>query len=248
MKAASVMNRELPERGEGEARARRIVAGVVPAMALPFVASVFYFRLFPEATAVWVLYGLTKLFTLVWPVVAVVLLEGARPRLEAMDWRRHWRAAPFGLLSGLLIGGVGVAAFELTPLGEYVRAHAGEIQRKVESLDILDHYIVYVACLSLIHSLLEEYYWRWYVFGRLAKVTAFAPAAVLASLAFAAHHYVVLSAYFPAAGWLFFGTCVAIGGAFWCWLYRRQRTLVGAWMSHMMVDVAVFYIGYRLLF
>ena len=45
-----------------------------------------------------------------------------------------------------------------------------------------------------------------------------------------------------------FGTGVGIGGALWCWLYRRQRTLAGAWVSHAIVDVAIFCVGYSLVF
>ena len=69
-----------------------------------------------------------------------------------------------------------------------------------------------------------------------------------AGLSFAGHHYVILWAYFPGAIAIVFGTAVGIGGAFWCWLYRRQGNLIGCWVSHVLADAAIFTIGYQLIF
>jgi len=42
-------------------------------------------------------------------------------------------------------------------------------------------------------------------------------------------------------------SCIAIGGAAWAWLYQRSGSLVGSWLSHMLVDAAIFVIGYDLV-
>ena len=70
----------------------------------------------------------------------------------------------------------------------------------------------------------------------------------IASLAFASHHLVVLSEYFPPGWTALLGACVAVGGGVWCLMYERQRTLTGAWISHVVVDLAILWVGYRLLF
>jgi hypothetical protein len=31
-------------------------------------------------------------------------------------------------------------------------------------------------------------------------------------------------------------------------MYRRQQTLVGVWVSHLIADLGIMYIGYELLF
>jgi membrane protease YdiL (CAAX protease family) len=41
--------------------------------------------------------------------------------------------------------------------------------------------------------------------------------------------------------------CVALGGVFWAWLYHRSGSLLGPWLSHALVDLAVMAIGYAML-
>lgn len=99
---------------------------------------------------------------------------------------------------------------------------------------------------SLIHSLLEEYYWRWFVFGQLRRWTSFHTAIAISALGFMAHHVLVLGRFFGPASpltWLL-SACVAVGGAFWAWLYEKSGSLVGPWLSHMLVDGAIFACGY----
>ena len=69
------------------------------------------------------------------------------------------------------------------------------------------------------------------------------------SLAFALHHVIVLAFYF---GWrspatVAFSLGVALGGAVWAWIYHRSGSLLGPWLSHAVVDAAIFAVGYQLL-
>ncbi len=102
---------------------------------------------------------------------------------------------------------------------------------------------------ALVHSLLEEYYWRWFVFGQLRRLMPGPAAIVLSSALFTVHHVIVLAAYFgwrsPATAVLSLG--VGIGGMVWAWLYQRSGSLLGPWLSHALVDAALFAVGYSLL-
>jgi membrane protease YdiL (CAAX protease family) len=40
---------------------------------------------------------------------------------------------------------------------------------------------------------------------------------------------------------------VAVGGAVWARLYDRSGSLLGPWLSHLLVDAAIFFVGYELL-
>jgi membrane protease YdiL (CAAX protease family) len=226
----------------------RIWICILPAVAVPFIASVLYFWVFPEARIAWWIYSSTKLFLIAWPPIAVLGIEGGRPRFERSDIGRHLRAIPLGLATGAAIGGVGLILFFWTPVGDYVRAHSDAIVGKVAELKLFDRFVLFATVISLIHSLVEEYYWRWFVFGRMVKVLRPGWAYFLGGAAFASFHYVVLSRYFPLVGTAAFGTLVGIGGAIWCWMYRYQKSLVGCWLSHVVVDAAIFFIGYRLVF
>jgi len=215
-------------------------------MGLPFVAALFYFVLFSEHPVARVLYGLTKLFTLIWPVLAFrFILHG---RWRPVRWRdpAHVRSIPLGAAVGV---GVGLLAFGLmqTPLGEVVRASGGSIRAKAVELGILDHYWTFALFLALMHSLLEEYYWRWFVFGQLRRVIPVAGAHALAATSFAAHHVVIATQFFPVAWGVVLGAMVGVGGFLFSWLYARQGTLIGAWTAHALIDLALLWIGYGLV-
>jgi membrane protease YdiL (CAAX protease family) len=40
---------------------------------------------------------------------------------------------------------------------------------------------------------------------------------------------------------------VAVGGALWAWLYRRSGSLLGPWLSHMLVDAALMAAGWDMV-
>ncbi len=103
---------------------------------------------------------------------------------------------------------------------------------------------------AIVHSFLEEYYWRWFVFGRMEKYFPLWTAIILSSLGFMSYHVVLLWHYFP--NQLFTvvvpgSLAVAIGGVFWAWLYNRDKSLSSVWISHLLVDGAMVYVEYQML-
>jgi membrane protease YdiL (CAAX protease family) len=118
--------------------------------------------------------------------------------------------------------------------------------------DSPEKFLALAAFYSVFHSLLEEYYWRWFVFGWLKRHLRVGSAVLLASLAFMAHHVIVLAVYFPGVMPFFtmalpLGLAVAIGGGVWCWLYHKTGSLYAAWISHLMIDAALMWIGWDLV-
>ena len=221
--------------------------GLWPAMIVPFLSCLLYFVLLSGDPVAKHVYSLTKVFTVIWPLFWVVLVERRGfPRLDLRS-SKHWKALPLGALTGGLLGALILLLYH-TALGPAARSSAAEIREKVIDLGVLDHYILFAAFLSVLHSFIEEYYWRWFVFGGLDRLLGRWAALLLAALAFASHHYVVLSQFFGLPLVLLFGTCVGVGGAIWSLLYRRQGTLAGAWISHLLVDAAIMWIGYDLVF
>ena len=146
-------------------------------------------------------------------------------------------------ICGLYFGGFR-AAGTFAAAGKEMLAHLSGLG--ITSTPI---YMVVALFYSLLHSLLEEYYWRWFVFGRLRHLIALWPAIAISSVCFMLHHVVVLSLYF---GWFspwtwVFSISTAVGGAFWAWLYNRSGSIYGPWLSHMLIDAAIFGVGYDLL-
>jgi len=87
-------------------------------------------------------------------------------------------------------------------------------------------YCMSPAC--VVHSLFEEYYWRWFVFGRLRSISCLgwrSPLPALASCCINRHPERVLPRPVLAAG-AAFSVCVGIGGAMWAFLYERAGSLL----------------------
>lgn len=95
---------------------------------------------------------------------------------------------------------------------------------------------------SIIHSGLEEYYWRWFVFGRMKQHCPWLVAAVVSSLGFMSHHVIIMGTYFgyDSAACIAGSLGVAVGGFFWCYLYQKSGSIWEAWTSHGVIDAAIF--------
>jgi uncharacterized protein len=160
------------------------------------------------------------------------------------------------LLIGLLFGAAVFAIMLLTyhawfkPAG--LLAGVGQnVNAKLAGFNLTGPvaFFVLATFYSLLHSFLEEYYWRWFAFGQLRRWVRPWTAIAISALGFTGHHIVVLSGYFGGFTWptLLFSAAVAVGGAFWAWLYQRSGSLLGPWLSHVLIDVAIFVVGYDLI-
>jgi uncharacterized protein len=174
----------------------------------------------------------------------------------------HWPRPAAPTRRGLALGlgaGLALAALMLLLYFAVLRHHhlfgsaPARVRQKVVEfgLDTPAAFIAFGCFLSVVHSLVEEYYWRWFVFGRLRRLLPAGAALVLSSAAFAAFHLVDLAALFPGRFLtlaLPLAVCVGLGGACWCWLYGRSGSLYGPWLCHLVVDVALMTVGYDLAF
>jgi membrane protease YdiL (CAAX protease family) len=222
--------------------------GVFPALIIPCFGALLYFVWFAESNWVQPVYGSIKVFTLVWPLIATyfILKEGVG-QLKALfkfQWGYVLEGAGWGLLMSLSI-----LIVLFSPVGNAVNEQAGMVREKAEQMGVVSHFVLFGLFLSLLHSLLEEYYWRWFVFGNLHRFWKSKRLAYgVGALAFASHHIVVTTQFFAGPiGWIF-GFAVGIGGAIWSWLMTRHRSIIGAWVSHIIVDITLMSVGYWLIF
>jgi len=195
-------------------------------------------------------YAAGKVAQFAFPLIFALLVERWRPR------RPHLAAQPRGVIAGIIIGLLQFASI-LAVYSLYLKSRpevgvlTEEVRRKVTGLGVAGpgSFVVLSLFYCVVHSLLEEYYWRWFVYGRLRRVCSELPANVISSLGFMAHHVVVLATYL---GWnsplVWAGSlAVAVAGSVWAWHYERS-SLWGPWIAHVLADAAIFVIGYHLLF
>jgi membrane protease YdiL (CAAX protease family) len=237
--------------------ARRDIPALVFTMAFPTLLTWFYLVVLgthgeTPGDASWLVriaFGTGKVVQFGFPIVYVACFE--RQRLQpALPTRA---GLGFGFVFGMLValamlalyfGGLGSSqAFAQTPRMVY---------RLVRDMHCATpgRYFLMAAFIAVPHSLLEEYYWRWFVFGGLRRYMPLGVAIALSALGFTAHHTVLLAEYFPDQFWTLavpLSACVTIGGTVWAWIYDRTRSLYAPWLSHILVDVALMLIGWAML-
>jgi len=223
-------------------------------MGLPTVVTLAYF-VWAKNLPSWAqqtVYSGAKIVQFGFPIFWVCWIQKRRPRPFPVSMR--------GARIGFVFGMVVVIAALILYFGwlrsaDFFTLGAALMRQKMVDLG-LDQAWKFAAVgvfYSVCHSLMEEYYWRWFVFGQLRRLTPLWLAVVVSSLGFMAHHVLVVGTYFgffSAATWLF-SLAIAIGGAFWAWLYDRTATLVGPWIGHLLIDAVIFWVGYdiaRVLF
>jgi uncharacterized protein len=177
----------------------------------------------------------------------------------ARAWHRlGWMGRPVGgVLAGLLTGSVVAVAMVLLyaavllPAGEMETAKF-EGQAKLQSIGLSSPIALIAVAVfySVLHSGFEEFYWRGFVFSGFRTRLSGSLAMLLSSLGFMSHHVLVLAKFF---GWnspktYLFSFGVAVGGAIWALMVWRSGRLGPAWISHGIVDAAIFLIALHLLF
>jgi membrane protease YdiL (CAAX protease family) len=168
--------------------------------------------------------------------------------------RPRFTGWPVGVGFGLLVSASILALYFGHLRGSHVLAHTPEkLRAKLQEfgIDTPAAYLALASFIVVIHSLLEEYYWRWFVFGRLRMLIPFGAAVTLSSLAFMSHHVVLLDVYLPGRFFstaLPFSLCIAVGGAVWAWLYARADSVWSPWLSHALIDGALIVIGWEMVF
>jgi len=196
-----------------------------------------------------VVYATGKTIQFLFPLVIPFLF--AR-KIEAVGpWKT--RGLITGILFGILVSGLMLVSYHyLLSGGWLIEPLARAVKNKMAEFNIASPYrfLGLAFFLTFIHSLLEEFYWRWFVFGLLKKRISLWPAIVMSSIGFMAHHVVVLNAYFPdrfISAVVPFSLAVAFGGGVWAWMMEKYQTLLTPWISHLIVDAGLMWIGWVIL-
>lgn len=245
------------------------VAALVFAMVCPSVITAVYFMWLSETKSSWqqLAFGMGKAIQFAFPIVFVWFANRSKPSESAPEsnplfasiktpdsfaplagnigFRTSvWLAIGFGALVALAM----IAIYGILIPDAVIDSLRIQVQQKIDSLgiDSVWKYLALGVFYTVCHSFLEEYYWRWFVFNGLRKFCSEMLANLVSGLGFAAHHVILLGFYFGWASpltWLF-AICIAVGGSFWAWLDNRSGSLKFPWLSHAIVDAAIFGLGF----
>ncbi len=233
---------------ESNQRPQWQVAAIVFAIVFPSIGTWLYFVTFAGHDAVGVVYAVIKVVQFGFPLAWVLAVEQKRLGIQRPDGRGMLVGVAFGIV--VLVGMLSLFYGVLSD-SSYAQQGRQPLIAKLNDFGATTPlgFLGLAAFYCLLHSFMEEYYWRWFVFGRLRQFTGLWTAIVVSSLGFMAHHVIVVSRYtddYVAVGFL--SISVAVGGAVWAWLYHRYGTLYAPWISHMFVDAGIMLVGYHLAF
>ena len=194
-------------------------------------------------TAGRLVFATAKLWLLLFPAAWYLAIERGRP-----SWSPPARG---GLRAGAAVGAAMAAAILVAYWG-VLRSHVDPqpVRQAAVEMGIGSPagYIAGSAAWILGNSLVEEVVWRWFVLKQLRALLPGAAAVVGSAALFTVHHTVAMAAYLGPALLLLGSLAVLAAGACWSFLYLRYASIWPGWISHVIADLAVFVIGWQLLF
>ena len=184
-----------------------------------------------------------KIWLLAFPALWYLVMERGKP-----SWSPPQNGGlGVGLLTGLIVGAViGLAALVFGIFDMDMGQLAGEVDQM--GLTTPRAYLFGALGWTFVNSLMEEYVYRWFVFSQCERLMPRFVAVLASATVFTTHHVIALSTYLPMYLTALASLGVFLGGVLWAVLYSRYRSIWPGWISHIIADVAVFAVGWQLLF
>ncbi|MCF7955716.1 MAG: CPBP family intramembrane metalloprotease [Phycisphaerae bacterium] len=197
----------------------------------------------PDDAAGKLIFMVSKFWILVVPLLWVCLVEKGKFSLSCPKHDGFGVAAGLGILMSAVI----FAAYAL--FGPLLINPAG-IKEMAAEVGLANRYVYLggAAYWILVNSVLEEYVWRWFVVKQCRVFMPKWPAIIVSAGCFTIHHIIAMQVYFSWPVTLLASMGIFIGGATWSWCYLKYKSVWPGYVSHAIVDAAVFGIGYILIF
>ena len=153
------------------------------------------------------------------------------------------------LLPGLFIGGVFLAAIYL-----FFMIFSRQLIDTSTMTSALNRWnldsgnlFVFLFMMIVGNSILEEIYWRGYVFSRLKKLTSPRNTVILTALFYTSYHLITTATLFSAAQGLLLCSAIFLVGVFWAYLRIRYESIIPAVASHLLADLSLMLIYLKYL-
>ena len=190
------------------------------------------------------IFAAMKVWAVVFPLAWTVKYNYQGLRLPKFTWQEVRAGLGWGILMFAAIISayflIGQQIIDLTA----IRAKATEVGITSPSL-----YLAGCVYWSFINSLVEECTWRGFVVSRCKVLFPNAIAVILAALFFTTHHSIALYGYTHSWLIVLLGSLgVFIAGIVWAWCYDRYQSIAPGYISHILADIAIAFVGYQLLF
>ncbi len=153
-----------------------------------------------------------------------------------------------GSISGLLVFTTIISVYNFVG-NNWIDITDVRLKAKEVGINSPTIYLFGVIYWSFFNSLIEEYIWRWFVYIKCEQLTSQKIAVFLSAIFFTLHHIIALTAYTPDIRMVILGSLgVFTGGVIWSFSYLKFRSLWSGYISHILADLAMAFIGWQLLF
>lgn len=190
-----------------------------------------------------ILWAVAKFWLFGGPLLWLLLVE--REKLSLSPVRQG------GLGVGLLLG-LGMAAVIWAAYLLFARDNidVSNFHTKLAAVGLTSAgmYLAVSGYWTFINSLLEEYVFRFFLFRQSERLWPRGVAVLMTALFFTIHHTLALAAYVPLWQNALASLGVFAASVIWSWLYARYRSIWPCYVCHVLADVAVFAIGWDVLF
>jgi len=190
-----------------------------------------------------VVFSLAKAWLLLGPIVWLWFVDRQRPTVAGASRAALGAGAALGGALGVLILGTFLLLRHRWIKPALVAAMAHKNQ-----LDTWWIYVGFAVFECFVNALLEEYVWRWFVFNKCRLVVGARWAVPLSAALFTVHHVIGMAFYFDSKVVVLANVGVFAGGLIWSGMYRRYGSVWPGYVSHVLVDVAIFGIGAVIIF
>lgn len=161
-------------------------------------------------------------------------------RFDQIDRRRLKLGFGLGLLSMVIL----ILAFIL--LEEYIDGEAIILDLK-NRLDIsLKEYIWIAVYITFVNSLLEEFYFRGFIFLKLYQSDFPVLGYLYSSALFAVYHVAIFATWFSWELMLLALAGLFVVGLIFNWLNTKSNNFLNSWILHICADIAIVLIGFYL--
>lgn len=183
----------------------------------------------------------------------------AVPLLDRAVFHRHTMSEFFryigfvntrkSMLPGLLVG----AAF-LVAICLFFMIFSRQLIETSSMTDALNKWdldssnlFVFLFMMIVGNSILEEIYWRGYVFSRLRKLTGPRNTIILTALFYTSYHLITTITLFSVAHGLLLSASIFLVGVFWGCLRIKYDSIIPAVISHLLADLGLMLIYLKYL-
>ena len=211
---------------------------------IPTISIVFTLNYNDDELTSQIFFMACKIWIFVVPTYWFLKIEG-----NPISWSKPDRSGlVMGAVTGLLMTGIILIMWMI--FGDTIDTDSMIAEMDTTGLTDVRVYFAGMIYWIFLNSMLEEYVFRWFITTKGIEIFGSEVGGIaLSALMFTLHHTIALHLF----GFVWWQTVVASFGllsaaAIWSWLYVRHKSIWVCWISHAICDVAVFGIGYLVVF